>query len=205
MNWLLIDMSGWTESLLRKGERQSEPGAPSSERGSLNCSRHLPQEQEQSNPIYGIKWELLHLAVLFQYLHQYKSEHRGETALVFQTFLSTDDQKAWEKKPSSSLDTIKKHHPLCPCRQLSSSSQLIISAAIFHSPSPVPKEIPFVTGLLQSLYSMPKLPLACGRFSWSTASGTILCVCFDKNKVTLFTKFMKHLPPSFLRKFCLLI
>lgn len=72
-NSLLIDMSGWTESLLRKGKRETKPGAPSSaserlswpftnthlqtglpqayiskmREAALSCSRHLPQEQEQ--------------------------------------------------------------------------------------------------------------------------------------------------------------
>lgn len=108
--------------------------------------------------------------------------------------------------PSSSLNTIKRHHLLCPCRQFSSSSQLIISAATYSThPLQSQRKFPLSLGcffFFQSLYSTPKLLLA---FSWSTASGTILCVCFDKNKITLFMKFMKHLSPSFLRKFCLLI
>lgn len=101
------------------------------ERGSLNLQQaSSPRAGAESNPTCGIKWELLHLAVLFQYFHQYKPEHWGETASVFQTVLSTDDQKAWGKNPQAVWTQVK-HHPLCPCRQFSSSGQLIISAATY--------------------------------------------------------------------------
>lgn len=40
-------------------------------------------------------------------MHQYRSEHRGETASVFQTFLSTDDQKAWEIYPQAVWTQLK--------------------------------------------------------------------------------------------------
>lgn len=146
---------------------------------------------------------LLPLAVLFRYLHQYKSEHWGETASIFQTVLSTHDQKALDRNPQA-VWTQSKHHSLCPCRQFSSSSQLIISAATYSThPLQFQRRFPLSLFFFQSLHSTPKLPLA---FSWSTASGTILCVCvFCQEQKTLFTKFMKHLPPSFPRKFCLLL
>lgn len=54
--------------------------------------------------------------------------------------------------PSSSLNTIKRHHLLCPCRQFSSSSQLIISAATYST---------------HPLQSQRKFPLSLGWFFFS--------------------------------------
>lgn len=96
--------------IYQRWERQPEPAAGSS-----------PRAEAENNPIYIIKWELLNLAVLFQYLHQYSdhwshhitSEHWGDTALVFQTVLCTDEQKAWGKNPQA-VGTQLKYHPLCP-------------------------------------------------------------------------------------------
>lgn len=75
---------------------------------SSNLQQASPLRTEaETNPIYGIKWELLHLAVPFQYFHQCKSEHRGGNCLGLPHSTFYRWPKGLGKKPSSSLNTIK--------------------------------------------------------------------------------------------------
>lgn len=138
---------------------------------------------------------LLPLAGLFRYLHQYKSEHWGETASVFQTVLSTHDQKALDRNPQA-VWTQSKHHSLCPCRQFSSSSQLIISAATY-STHPLQFQRKFPLSLF--FFSEPLFnPQATISFLLIYSFWYhFVCVCFVKNKRHCSQSSWSTFPPAF--------
>lgn len=95
-------------------------------------------------------------------------------------------------KSSREVWTQLKHHPLCPCRQFSVSSQLIASAAT-NSAHPLWSRRKSPLSLISFTASIQP-PSSLLSFPWPRASGTIFCVCFVKNKT--YTVHKVHEAPS---------